>query len=133
MFAFRRIRATASRSTASADTVVDDAENIVRLAWRRDLHELRRLAEEQLQTAVADGLQAYEELRQAQRDNLPRNIAGAHSTLEEAIRLTQRKTANRDRIDELIEAESDTLSEARPVLSHRTVLARLAAALRRRN
>ena len=108
MSVFRRDRAAksdASISTPGSDAAALDAENHVRLAWRRDLYEMRYLIDEQLQAAVADGLQAYETLRQAQKDNLPGPIADAHMRFEAATRLTQARTDSRDQINALIEAD----------------------------
>ncbi|MFD0636559.1 hypothetical protein [Catenulispora yoronensis] len=93
-----------------------DAETIVRLAWRRDLYAMRGLAEEQLEAAIADSLQAYEALRQAQRDSIPGRIADAHARFEAATRLTRTKTDNRDRINELIASDAGDGSAPSAVL-----------------
>jgi hypothetical protein len=122
--------------------VVRDAESRVRFAWRRDLYEMRRLVDRQLQAAVADSLQAYEVLRRAQQDSAPGRIADAHLRFETATRLTQARTDDRDRIDALIEADfgggsatfaTSATSAAPPSPARLARVRRLAATLRRRS
>ena len=99
--------ATASVGTA----LVHDAEVIVHRAWLSDLLELRSLAEERLQTAVDDGLRAYEALQRAQRGRQPRSIVDAQVLFEVATTLTWTRTADLERIRELVDTESEPVAE----------------------
>ena len=134
MSVFRRGRA--AKSDASISTPADDVDNRVRLARRRDLYEMRYLADEQLQAAVSDSLQASETLHQAQKDNVPGRIAAAHARFAAATRLTQARTDNRDQINAVIDADFGDGSAAFSASRSSAWLARvrqLIAALRPRS
>jgi hypothetical protein len=96
---------------ASVDiALVHDAEVIVHRAWLSDLLELRSLAEDRLQTAVDDGLRAYEALQRAQRGRQPRSIVDAQVLFEVATTLTWTRTADLEKVRELIHAESEPVA-----------------------
>jgi hypothetical protein len=123
----------------------NDADNHVRLAWRRDLYDMRCQTEDRLQVAVLESLQAYEELRRAQQDNAPARIADAHMRFETATRLTRARSDDRDQIDALIDADfagrsatdttdaMDATEAAAPSTAGPGRVRRLAAVLRKRS
>lgn len=107
-FFTRRRGRTASADPGSADVgarLVYTAEMIVRRAWLRDLQELRRLTEVQLQTAVADGVEAYENLRRAQLRGDIEDVVEAQVVFDAATRLALVKCHTSERVNALAEAE----------------------------
>jgi hypothetical protein len=88
------------------DALVRSAERIVRAAWLRDLQELRQLAERRLGTAVADGVEAYEKLRRAQRHSDFQEVVEAQVAFDAATRLALARFRARDRLDVLAQAET---------------------------
>ena len=88
------------------DALVRAAERIVRAAWLRDLQEMRRLAERQLGAAVADGVEAYENLRRAQQHSDFQEVVDAQVAFDAAARLALGRSRARDRLDAFTLAES---------------------------
>lgn len=128
MSVFRRdrtARSDASMPISAGGASARSAADVLRLAWRRDLYEMRCLTEEQFQAAVADDAQAYEALRRAQSDNVPGGIADARIRFETAARRKQARTEDRDRIDAMLAAHFGGESAASVASPSATGLARM--------